>query len=110
LKEIYKKLRPKAFWKHLRYLKKGKIIIIIVVIIIIVISFMLGIDTYFPETNYVPREYSIVAVLFLILTVPISLVPYYYYYYYYYYAFLKIFGFSVSAGQIEKNAENSDAG
>ena len=29
-----------------------------VVIIIVVISFMQGIYTYIPETNYVPREYS----------------------------------------------------
>jgi len=31
------------------------IIIIINIIIIIIISFMLGIYTYIPETNYVPR-------------------------------------------------------
>ena len=33
------------------------------VIIIIIISFMQGIYTYIPETNYVPREYSVAAVL-----------------------------------------------
>jgi hypothetical protein len=36
---------------------------------------MQGIYTYIPETNHVPREYSIAAVLFLLFVVPISLVP-----------------------------------
>ena len=35
---------------------------------------MQGIYTYIPETNYVPREYSIAAILLLIFTVLISLV------------------------------------
>ena len=35
------------------------IIIIIIVIIIIIISFMQSIYTYIPETNHVPREYSV---------------------------------------------------
>ena len=39
------------------------IIIIIIAIIIIIISFMQGIYTYIPETNYVPREYSVSAIL-----------------------------------------------
>jgi len=30
--------------------------IIIIIIIIIIISFMQGIYTYIPETNYVPKE------------------------------------------------------
>ena len=30
--------------------------IIIIIIIIIIISFMQGIYTYIPDTNYVPRE------------------------------------------------------
>jgi hypothetical protein len=69
---------------------------------------MQGIYTYIPETNNVPREYIVAAILFLLFIVPISLVPalallcfyvstfrstcavpnmavYYYYYYYYYY-------------------------
>jgi hypothetical protein len=51
---------------------------------------MQGIYTYIPDTNYVPREYSVAAILLLLFTVLISLVPglnllYYYYYYYYYY-------------------------
>jgi len=32
------------------------VVIIIIIIIIIIISFMQGIYTYIPETNYVPRE------------------------------------------------------
>jgi hypothetical protein len=52
-----------------------EIIIIIIIIIIIVISFMQGIYTYIPETNYVPREYSVAAILLLLFMVFISLVP-----------------------------------
>jgi len=37
-------------------------------------SFMQGIYTYIPETNYVPREYSVAAILFLLFMVLISLV------------------------------------
>ena len=73
----------------------------------IIISFMQGIYTHIPETNYVPREYSVAAVLLLLFMVLISLVSvlnllyfysstfrsmcavsnmavFYYYYYYYY--------------------------
>ena len=35
---------------------------------------MQGIYTYIPETNYVPREYSVAAVLLLLFMVLISLV------------------------------------
>jgi len=42
--------------------------------IIIIISFMQGIYTYNPETNYVPREYSVAAILLLLFMVLISLV------------------------------------
>ena len=35
---------------------------------------MQGIYTYFPETNYVPREYSVAAILLLIFMVLILLV------------------------------------
>ena len=35
---------------------------------------MQGIYTYIPETNYVPREYSVAAILFLLFMVLISLV------------------------------------
>ena len=43
--------------------------------IIIIISFMQGIYTYIPETNYVPKEYSVAAILLLLFMVLISLVP-----------------------------------
>jgi hypothetical protein len=43
--------------------------------IIITISFMQGIYTYIPETNHVPKEYSVAAVLSLLIMAPISLVP-----------------------------------
>ena len=51
------------------------IIIIIIITIIIIISFMQGIYTYIPETNYVPREYSVAAILLLIFMVFLPLVP-----------------------------------
>jgi hypothetical protein len=44
------------------------------IIIIIVISFMQGIYTYIPETDHVPREYSVAAILPLLFMVPISLI------------------------------------
>jgi len=43
------------------------ITIIIIIIIIIFISFMQGIYIYIPETNYVPREYSVTLLLLLLL-------------------------------------------
>ena len=39
--------------------------IIIIIIIIIIISFMQG--THIPETNYVPREHGVAAILFLFM-------------------------------------------
>ena len=50
------------------------IIIITTIIIIIIISFIQGIYTYIPETNYVPREYSVAAILLSLCMVLISLV------------------------------------
>ena len=47
---------------------------IIIIIIIIIISFMQSIYTYIPETNCVPREYSVAAILLLLFMVLISLV------------------------------------
>jgi len=44
------------------------------IIIIVIISFMRGIYTYIPETNYIPREYSVAAILMLLFMVLISLV------------------------------------
>jgi hypothetical protein len=54
------------------------IIIIIIVIIITgkdTISFMQGIYTYIPETNHVPKQYSVAAILSLLFKAPISLAP-----------------------------------
>jgi len=42
---------------------------------------MQGIYTYLPETNYVPREYSIAAILLLLFMVLMSLVSVLNYYY-----------------------------
>jgi len=53
--------------------------IIIIIIIIIIISFMQGIYTCIPETNYVPREYSVAAILlllFMVLNIVSSCVEY----------------------------------
>jgi len=36
---------------------------------------MHGIYTYIPETNYVPREYSVAAILLLLLMVLIIIIP-----------------------------------
>jgi hypothetical protein len=36
---------------------------------------MQGIYTYIPETNNVPKEYNVAAILSLLLMVPITLVP-----------------------------------
>ena len=63
--------------------RSSRIIIIIIIIIIITISisssssisFMQSIYTYIPETNYVPREYSVAAILLLLFMMLISLSP-----------------------------------
>jgi len=47
---------------------------IIIIIIIIIISFMQGIYTYIPETNYIRKEYSVAAILLFLFMVLISLV------------------------------------
>jgi hypothetical protein len=39
------------------------------------ISFMQGIYTYIPETNHVPKEYSVAAILLLLFMVPVSQAP-----------------------------------
>jgi hypothetical protein len=36
---------------------------------------MQGIYTYIPETNHVPEEYNVAAILSLLFMVPISLAP-----------------------------------
>jgi hypothetical protein len=51
------------------------IIIIIIIIILITVSFMQGIYTHIPETNHVPKQYNVAAILSLLFMVPISLVP-----------------------------------
>jgi hypothetical protein len=56
--------------------KTSSIIIIIIIIIIIdkdTISFMQCIYTYIPETNHVPKEYNVAAILSLLFMVLISL-------------------------------------
>jgi hypothetical protein len=50
-------------------------VIIIIIIIISTMSFMQGIYPYIPETNNVPKEYNVTAILSLLFMVPISLVP-----------------------------------
>jgi hypothetical protein len=47
----------------------------IIIIIIIIVSFMHGIHTHIPDTNHVPREYNVAAILSLLFMVPLSLVP-----------------------------------
>ena len=43
-------------------------------IIIIIISFMQGIYTHIPETNYVPREYGVAAILLFLFMVIIIII------------------------------------
>jgi hypothetical protein len=45
------------------------------IIIINTISIMQGIYTYIPEKIYVPREYSVAAILLLLFVVHITLAP-----------------------------------
>jgi len=52
-----------------------KFAVLYTIIIIIIISFMQGIYTNIPETNCVPREYCVAAILLLLFMVLISLVP-----------------------------------
>ena len=56
------------------YFREYCVWLIMIMIIIIIITFMQGIYTYIPETNYVPREYSVAAILLLLFMVLISLV------------------------------------
>ena len=46
---------------------------IIIIIIIIITSFMQGTYTHIPETNYVPREHGVAAILLFLFMVLISL-------------------------------------
>ena len=70
---------------------------------------MQGIYIHIPEKNYVPREYSVAAILLLLFTVHISRAPvlnvyyyYYYYYYYYHYHYLLQLGFHPAALVLRK--------
>ena len=45
-----------------------------IIIIIIIVSFMQGIHTHIPQTNHVPRGYTVAAILSLLFMVPLSLV------------------------------------
>jgi hypothetical protein len=47
--------------------------IIITILNNITISFIQGIYTYIPETNHVPKQYNVAAILSLLFMVPISL-------------------------------------
>jgi len=50
-----------------------RFIFIIIIVIIIIISFMQGIYTYIPETNYVPSVAAILLLLFIMLISFVSL-------------------------------------
>jgi hypothetical protein len=58
-------------------------LIIIIIIGKDTISFMQGIYTYIPETNHVPKQYTVSAIVSLLFMVPISIaaavVPMYFY-------------------------------
>ena len=54
-----------------------------IIIIIIIISFMQGTYTHIPETNYVPREHGVAAILlfqFMVLTSLVSVLNLLYFY------------------------------
>jgi hypothetical protein len=65
--------------KELQQQRQQQQHIIIIIIIIIIgkdtIPFMQGIYTYIPETNHVPKEYNVAAILSLLFMAPISLAP-----------------------------------
>jgi len=63
----------------------------VIITIIIIISFMQGIYTYIPETNYTPREYTVAAVLLLLFMVLISLVSVFNLLYFYISTFRSMF-------------------
>jgi hypothetical protein len=51
------------------------LIIIIIIFFFFFFFFMQGIYTYIPETNYVPREYSVAAILLFLFMVHTPLSP-----------------------------------
>ena len=72
--EICVRDRGQSKCKGRRSVRRNACYYIIIIIIIIIISFMQGIYTYIPETNCVPREYNVAAILLLLFMVLISLV------------------------------------
>ena len=81
--------RPGVVPKHFTFTmccwifdSRGRSVLMYIFFIIIII-FMQGIYTYIPETTYVPREYSVAAILLLLFMVLISLLlvfnPLYFY-------------------------------
>ena len=74
-KEGLKKAAPDLhMWILNSWRPHNTTVFIIIIIIIIIISFMQSIYTYISETNYVPREYSVAAILLLLFMVLIPLV------------------------------------
>ena len=51
-----------------------QLIVLVLLLLLLLLFFMQGIYTYIPETNYVPKEYSVAAFLLLLFMVLISLV------------------------------------
>ena len=82
---MFAKSRERIFTKN--YIMRGLLnslikydfimhfVLLTIIITITIISFIHGIYTYIPDTNYVAREYSVAAILLLLFTVLISLVP-----------------------------------
>ena len=56
---------------------------------------MQGVYTYIPETNYVPRQYSVAAILLFLFMAHTYYYYYYYYYCYYYYSSTLWWEFSI---------------
>jgi hypothetical protein len=67
-------VQTSSWWKIICSTHVQDIIIIIIITIITTISFMQGIYTYIPETNHVPKQYNVTAILSLLFMMPISLV------------------------------------
>jgi len=49
------------------------ILLLLLLLLLIIISFMQGIHTHISETNYVPSEHSVAAILLFLFMVLISL-------------------------------------
>ena len=68
-------LKRSNITENFNILKKNMSWVIFIIIIINILSFMYGIYTYIPETNHVPRGYSVAAILSIHSLVPIYFVP-----------------------------------